>query len=126
VPTSVTVLQLVFPMTKDDHYMDLFDATTKQALESILDILENQEEGLALVGKQEWMENWTKQDTPHTQLSEISEIEQDMLMNYFQQGSEKVGGSTKEVWHFATAGSSNTANLLRLAKVTINKANGAS
>jgi hypothetical protein len=53
-------------MTEDNYYMDLDNATTKQALESILDILENQEEGLALVGKQEWMENWSKQDNLHS------------------------------------------------------------
>jgi hypothetical protein len=37
--------------------------------------MENQEEGLALVGKQEWMESWSKQDNPHIQLSEISQLE---------------------------------------------------
>jgi hypothetical protein len=81
VPTSVTVLRLVFLMTKDNYYKDLDDATTEQALESILDIMENQEEGLALVGKQEWMESWSKQDNPHFQLSDISELEQDTLTN---------------------------------------------
>jgi hypothetical protein len=58
-PTGVTVLRLVFPMAHDDYYADLDNATTEQALESILDILENKEEGLALIGKQEWMESWT-------------------------------------------------------------------
>jgi hypothetical protein len=37
--------------------MDLDNATTEQSLETILDIMENQEEGLALIGKQEWMES---------------------------------------------------------------------
>jgi hypothetical protein len=123
VPTGVTVLRLVLPKTEDDYYEDLDDATTEQALEAILDIMENQEEGLALVGKQEWMESWSKQDNPRIQLSDISELEQDMLTNYFQQGSEKVGGRNKEVWRFAVAGSSDTTNLLKLAKATINEAN---
>jgi hypothetical protein len=30
-PTSVTVLLLVFPMTDNNHYVDLPEATTKQA-----------------------------------------------------------------------------------------------
>jgi hypothetical protein len=38
------------------------------------------------------------------------------MTNYFQQGFEKVGRSTKEVWHFAIG------NLLKLAKATINEA----
>jgi hypothetical protein len=59
-------------MTENNYYVDLDDTTTKQALESILDILENQEEGLALVEKQEWMESWSKQDNPYIQLSDIS------------------------------------------------------
>jgi hypothetical protein len=33
-----------------------------------------------------------------------------------------LGGSIKEVWHFAIAGSSDTGNLLKLAKATINRA----
>jgi hypothetical protein len=40
---GVPVLRLVLPMTKDNYYMDLDDATTEQVLESILGILENQE-----------------------------------------------------------------------------------
>jgi hypothetical protein len=109
-------------MTKDDYYMDLDDATTKQVLESILDILENQEEGIALVGKQEWMETLSKQDNPCVLLSDIQEIKEATLMNYFQQGTEKVGENNKEVRRFAISGSANTRNLLKLAKVTINKA----
>jgi hypothetical protein len=65
-PTSMTVLCLMFLMTNDNYYADLDDATTEQALETILDIMENQEEGLALFGKQEWMESWPKQDNHHT------------------------------------------------------------
>jgi hypothetical protein len=122
VPIGVTVLRLVLPMTKDDYYMDLDDATTKQVLESILEILENQEEGIALVGKQEWMETWSKQDNPRVLLSDIQEIEEATLMNYFQQGTEKVGENNKEVWRFAISGSTDTGNLLKLAKATINKA----
>jgi hypothetical protein len=99
-------------MTKDDYDMDLDNTTTKQVLESILNILENQEEGIALVGKQEWMETWSKQDNPCVFLSDIQEIKQAMLMNYFQQGTEKVGENTKKVWRFAISGSSNTSNLL--------------
>jgi hypothetical protein len=57
--------------------------------------------------------DWSKQDNPYIQLSEISEIKQDMLMNYFQQVYKKVGRSMKEAWHFAVAGRSNTANLLK-------------
>jgi hypothetical protein len=40
IPTGATVLRLVFPMTNNDYYADLDDATTDQALETILDILE--------------------------------------------------------------------------------------
>jgi hypothetical protein len=122
VPIGVTVLRLVLPMTKDDYYMDLDDATTEQVLESIIEILENQEEGIALVGKQEWMEAWSKQDNPRILLSDIQEIEEPTLMNYFQQGTEKVGDNNKEVWRFAISGSTNTSNLLKLAKATINEA----
>jgi hypothetical protein len=68
------------------------------------------------------MESWSKQDNPRIQLSEISEIEQDTLTNYFQRGSEKVSRSTKEDWRFAVAGSSDTVNLLKLTKATINEA----
>jgi hypothetical protein len=122
IPTGATVLRLVLPMTDDDYYADLDDATTEQALETILDILENQEEGIALIGKQEWMEAWPKQDNNRTLLSNIKNIDQETITNYFQQGFEKVGGNTKEVWRFAIAGSSDTSNLLKLAKSTINKA----
>jgi hypothetical protein len=45
-----------------------------------------------------------------------------MQTNYFQQGTEKVGANTKEVWCFAISGSSNIRNLLKLTKATINKA----
>jgi hypothetical protein len=122
VPIGVTVLRLVLPMTKDDFYMDLDNATTKQVLEAILDILENQEEGISLVGKQEWMEAWSKQDNPRVLLSEIQEIEPTMLPNYLQQSTKKVGENNKEVWRFAISGSTNTGNLLKLAKATINRA----
>jgi hypothetical protein len=55
-PTGVTVLRLVFPMTDDSHYMDLPEATTEQALDTIIRIIKYQEENLELVGNQEWME----------------------------------------------------------------------
>jgi hypothetical protein len=71
-PTSVTVLCLVFLMTDDDYYADLDNATTEQAPEVILDILENQEDGL--IGKQEWMESWPKQDNHCTLLSELEKL----------------------------------------------------
>jgi hypothetical protein len=66
--------------------------------------------------------NMAKQDNPQVFLSEIQEIEQEMQTNYFQQGMGKVGANTKEVWRFAISGSSDTRNLLKLAKATINKA----
>jgi hypothetical protein len=92
VPIGMTVLRLVLPMKKYGYYMDLDNVTAEQVLESILNILENQEEGIALEGKQEWMETWLqKQDNPQVFLSNIQEIEQEMLTNYFQQGTEKVG-----------------------------------
>jgi hypothetical protein len=56
VPTGVTVLRLVLPTTEDSYYMDMPNATTAQALEAIMEILEQQEENLQLVGKQVWME----------------------------------------------------------------------
>jgi hypothetical protein len=120
--TGATVLRLVFPMTNNDYYADLDDATTEQALETILDILENQEEGLALLGKQEWMENWPTKDNHCALLCDISNMDQEQITNYFQQGFEKVGRTTKEVWRFAIAGSSDISNLLKLAKATINEA----
>jgi hypothetical protein len=73
-PISVTVLQLVFPMTAEDCYEGLNEATTEQALEAILGILENQEEDITLVGKQEWMQSWPKHTNPHTLISNINEI----------------------------------------------------
>jgi hypothetical protein len=68
------------------------------------------------------MEAWPKQDNHCTLLSNIENINQETIMNDFQQGFKKVGRKTKEVWHFAIAGSSDTSNLLKLAKATINKA----
>jgi hypothetical protein len=115
-PTGATVLRLVFPMTDDGYYADLDDTTTEQAIETILDILENQEEGIALLGTQEWMEARSKKDNHCTLLSDIGNIDQDQIINYFQQGFNKVGGTTKEVWHFAIAGSADISNLLKLAK----------
>jgi hypothetical protein len=112
---SVTALWLVFPMTSDNHYKDLNKVTTEQAIKSILGILENQEEDIALVGKQEWMQSWPKCTNPCIPISNINEIAQDTMTNYFQQGSEKAGGNIKEIWRFAIAGSSNMANLLKLA-----------
>jgi hypothetical protein len=44
VPTGMTVLRLVLPTTEDSYYMDMPDATTTQALEAIMEILEQQEE----------------------------------------------------------------------------------
>jgi hypothetical protein len=117
-PIGVTALRLVFPMTSNNYIRALNEATTEQALEAILGILENQEEDIALVGKQEWMQSWPKHTNP---ISDINEIAQDTLTNYFQQGSEKVGGNIKEIWRFALAGSSNMANLLKLTKATINR-----
>jgi hypothetical protein len=76
---EVLISMTVLPMTDNNYYTDLDNTTTDQAMESILDILENQEEGIALVGKLEWMEIWTKQDNPHTLLSNIRDIEQDMI-----------------------------------------------
>jgi hypothetical protein len=120
--TSLTVLRLVFPMTNNNNYMDLLEATTKQALEAIIGILEIQEEGLELVRKQGWMETWPMQDNPCTLLSNIEEIKQETFDQLLSTRLRKLGGSVKEVWHFAIAGSSATANLLKIAKVTINKA----
>jgi hypothetical protein len=68
------------------------------------------------------METLLKQDNPCVLLSDIQEIEEATLLNYFQQGTEKVGENNKEVWRFAISGSANTSNLLKLAKATINKA----
>jgi hypothetical protein len=66
--------------------------------------------------------NMDKARRPSHLLSKIQEIKQEMQTNYFQQGTKKVGGNTKEVWCFAIAGSSGTGNLLKLAKATINEA----
>jgi hypothetical protein len=86
-------------MTSNNYYEDLNEATTEQAIESILGILENQEEDIALVRKQEWMQSWPKHTNPHIPISDNNEIAQDTMTNYFQQGSEKAGGNIKEIWH---------------------------
>jgi hypothetical protein len=104
VPTGVTVLRLVFPTTEDSDYMDMPDATTTQALEAITEILEQQEENLELVGKQEWMEKQLSKDNLKVPLSDIESIETKMFENYFQQGAKTMGSTTKEIWHFAIAG----------------------
>jgi hypothetical protein len=46
----VKQLKLVFPMTEDNHYVDLPAATIKQALDNIIGIIKYQEESLELVG----------------------------------------------------------------------------
>jgi hypothetical protein len=122
VPTGVTVLCLMLPTTEDSYYMDMPDATIAQALKAIMEILEQQEENLQLVGKQEWMEEWPSKDNPQVPLSGIEKIERKMFDNYFQQGVETVGGSTKEIWRFAISGTANKGNMVKLAKVTINGA----
>jgi hypothetical protein len=43
-----------------------------------------------------------------------------MFESYFQQGTKTVGGSIKEIWHFAIAGTTNKGNLIELTKATIN------
>jgi hypothetical protein len=64
--TGVIVLWLVFPMTDESIYADLPKATTKQALDTVIRIIKYQEENLALVGNQEWMEVLRgKQDHNH-------------------------------------------------------------
>jgi hypothetical protein len=45
-----------------------------------------------------------------------------MFNNYFQQGVETVGSSTKEIWRFAISGTSDKGNMVKLAKATINGA----
>jgi hypothetical protein len=97
VPTGVTVLNLVLPTTEDSYYMDMPDATTAQALEAIMEILDQQEENLKLVGKQEWMEEWLSKDNPQVPLSGIEKFERKMFDNYFQQGIKTVGSNTKEI-----------------------------
>jgi hypothetical protein len=122
VPTGVTVLHLVLPTTEDSYYTDMPSATTAQALEAIMEILEQQEEDLKLVGKQEWMEEWLSNDNPQVPLSGIEKIESKMFDNYFQQGVETVGSNTKEIWHFAILGTTDKGNMIKLAKATINDA----
>jgi hypothetical protein len=98
VPTGVTVVRLVLPTTESSYYTDMPNATTAQALEAIMEILEQQEENLKLVGKQEWMEEWLSNDNPQVPLSGIEKIKSKMFDNYFQQGLETVGSNTKEIW----------------------------
>jgi hypothetical protein len=43
-----------------------------------------------------------------------------MFESYFQQGTKTVGAITKEIWHFAIAGTTDKGNLTKLAKATIN------
>jgi hypothetical protein len=94
VPTGMTVLRLVLPTT-DCYYTDMPNATTAQALEAIMEILKQQEENLKLVGKQEWMEEWSSNDNPQVPLSGIKKIKMKMFDNYFQQGIKTVGSNTK-------------------------------
>jgi hypothetical protein len=120
-PTSVTVLRLVFLMTDESIYADLPEATTEQALDMIIGIIEYQEENLELVGNQEWMEEGPSQDNPCKLLSNISILGSATVKNYFQRGSENVGGYLKEVWRFAIAGSADKDGLLKNIKWTLNK-----
>jgi hypothetical protein len=92
-------------MTNNNHYMDLPEATTEQTLDTIIRIIEYQEENLELVGNQEWLEGWKTQDNPCKLLSNINKLGLATFINYFQQGSENIGGHLKEVWRFAIAGS---------------------
>jgi hypothetical protein len=98
VPTGVIILRLVLPTTEDSYYTDMPEATTAQVLEAIMEILEQQEENLELVGKQEWTEEWPSKDNPKVPLSGIEKVEKKMFDNYFQQGVETVGNTTKEIW----------------------------
>jgi hypothetical protein len=79
--TGVTVLRLVFPMTDESIYADLPEATTKQALDTIIGIIEYQEENLELVGNQEWMEEWPSQDNPRKLLSNINKLQSKTIFN---------------------------------------------
>jgi hypothetical protein len=55
----------VFPTaTEENYYTDTLDATTTQALEVFIEILEQQEENLELASKQEWMEEWLSKNNP--------------------------------------------------------------
>jgi hypothetical protein len=86
--TGVTVLWLVLPMTNNNHYMDIPEATTKQALDTIIGVIKYQEENLELVENQEQMEEWQTQDN-------IKKLGPAMAKNYFQQGSGNVGSYNK-------------------------------
>jgi hypothetical protein len=75
------VMPIGILMTSNNYYKDLNKATTKQTLKAILSILENQEEDIALVGKQEWMQSWPKHTNPCTPIINIHEIAQDKLLS---------------------------------------------
>jgi hypothetical protein len=87
-----------------------------------MEILEQQEENLKLVSKQEWMEEWPTNDSLQVPLSQIKKIESKMFDDYFQQGVKTVGSNTKEIWRFAISGTANKGNMIKLAKATINDA----
>jgi hypothetical protein len=111
---------LVLPTTEDKYYTDMPNTTTAQALQTIIEIPEQPEENLKLVGKQEWMEEWLPTDSLCIPLSDIERIDTKMFQSYFQQGTKTVGAITKEIWHFAIAGTSDKGDLIKLAKATIN------
>jgi hypothetical protein len=122
-PIGMTVLRLVFPMTEDNQYIDLPEANTEQALDMIIGIIKYQEENLELVGNQEWMQEWQTSNNPCKLLSNINKLDPATAKNYFQQGSESVGGYLKEVWRFAIAGSADKDALLKNIKWTLNDEN---
>jgi hypothetical protein len=97
---GMTVLCLVLPTTEDKYYMDMPNATTAQALKTIIKI----------VGKQEWMEEWSPDDNLCIPLSNIRKIKTKMFESYFQQGTETVGAITKEIWQLTIAGTTNKGN----------------
>jgi hypothetical protein len=92
-------------MTEDNQYMDLPEATTKKALDTIIRIIKYQEENFELVGNQEWMEECQTHDNPRKLLSNINKLDPATAKNYFHHGTKSVGGYPKEVWRFVIAGS---------------------
>jgi hypothetical protein len=68
------------------------------------------------------MEEWSSKDNPKVPLSGIEKVEKKMFDNYFQQGIETVGNTTKEIWQFVISGTADKGNMIKLAKATINGA----
>jgi hypothetical protein len=110
------VICLVMPLLKDGKYKDCPDNDSELAIKEQLDNFAEIEEPLFLVANNEWLEEW---DSTHERinLGDLGDsIEEDIMTNYFQRLTEKVGYESKEVWRVAIAGITDAAAFITSVK----------